>query len=74
MDQYQACAHKPWRRDQPFRFDAAFLGTMDNLVIYSDRVGRLRVPAEFRRSPGVLQGNTPFWCDLEAEGQLGIDC
>lgn len=67
MDQYQACAYKPWRRDQPFRFDAAFLGTMDNLVIYSDRVGRLRVPAEFVAVSRLFFGQYAILCDLEAE-------
>jgi long-chain acyl-CoA synthetase len=67
MEQYQACAYKPWRRDEPFRFDAEFLGTMDNLVVYSDRVGRLRVPPEFVAVSRLFFGQYALLCDLEAE-------
>jgi len=67
MEQYQACAYRPWRRDGLFRFDAAFLGTMDNLVVYSDRVGRLRVPPEFVAVSRLFFGQYALLCDMEAE-------
>lgn len=67
MEQYQACAYKPWRHDRPFRFDAAFLGTMDNLVVYGDRVGRVRVPPEFVAVSRLFFGQYALLCDLEAE-------
>lgn len=67
MEQYQACAYKPWRTDRPFRFDAAFLGTMDNLIVYGDRVGRVRVPPEFVAVSRLFFGQYALLCDLEAE-------